>query len=128
MNPPDQNSPSQADQNLPLQQLPPPKPLPVKRPAFVELLANTKLVYLNEGEFIEINGAESFSGTKFQVLLESIASNGEEFTARFRLETSTGTLVEKRSFMPQDDLEFEDTQSSPVTFDGVLSIQGIYAG
>mgnify|MGYP001607198193 CR=1 FL=1 len=127
----DQNSPTQADQNQPQQQLPPPQPLPplpIKRPAWVELLANTKPIYLNEGEFVEIAGSQSFAGTKFKVILESISSTGEKFTARFRLETGTGTLIEKRSFMAQDDLEFEDQQSSPVTFDGVLSIQGIYAG
>ncbi len=118
------------DQNQP-EILPTPQPLPplpTARPAWVDLIANTRLISLSEGKFVEINGAQSFAGTKFKVFLESIASTGGEYVARFRLENPQGEEIDKKTFTAGNDVSFEDESGSAIPFDGVLTIDGIYVG
>jgi len=103
-----------------------PLPPPPVSTASAEILFNTDTIELAEGEFLEVDGTQDYSGTKLKISLERVLSTGVEFVGKFKIEKSDGTVLDRRNFTAGTELIFIDPEGETITFDALLELQNLY--
>jgi len=112
----------------PINPSPPTTPPPTLKKGWVELTVNTNMIDVYEGDFVEVNGSQSFSGMVFRIFVERILNTGTEFNARFRIETKQGLEMGKNTFEPGEEVSFEDPNGEKISYDALLVVERIFAG